>query len=149
MTKYFGCKNNYNTEAMKYNGTIEAKLRIIEEKLLEIESWQIVTYQQLQLNSMLRNATERALQVAIESIIDICERILALEGVPAPETSADVVKKVIEMGIITDNAEYIDMIRFRNFIVHRYEKIDLEIIYAIVSKKLQVFRNFVHEIRKS
>ena len=134
---------------MKYNGVIEAKLRTIEEKLSEIESWQIISYQQLQLNSMLRNATERALQVAIESIIDICEHILALEGIPAPDTSANVIKRIIEMGIITNSPEYPEMIRFRNFIVHRYERIDLEIIYTIVSKKLPVFRNFIHEIRKT
>ncbi len=134
---------------MKYNGIIEAKIRIIEEKLIDIESWQITSYYQLQQNSMLRNATERALQVAIEAIIDICEHILALEGIPALESSAGVIKKIIEMGIITDNKDYIDMIRFRNFIVHRYEKIDLEIIYTIVSKKLPVFKNFIHDIRNS
>jgi uncharacterized protein YutE (UPF0331/DUF86 family) len=134
---------------MKFNGPIEGKLRIIEEKLAEIDSWQIASFQLLQQNSMLRSATERALQVAVESIIDICERILALENIPAPETSADVVKKVIELGIIADNIEYLDMIRFRNFIVHRYEKIDLEIIYVIVTKKLFLFRNFIHEIRNS
>ena len=103
---------------MKYNGIIEAKLRIIEEKLLEIESWQISSYQKLQMNSMLRNATERALQVAVEAIIDICERILAIEGISAPDTSVNVVKKVIETGIIANNPEYLEMIRFRNFIVH-------------------------------
>lgn len=134
---------------MKYNGIIEAKLRTIEEKLSEIESWQIISYQKLQINSMLRNATERALQVAVEAIIDICERILAIEGIPAPDTSAKVVKKVIEIGIIANNPEYLEMIRFRNFIVHRYENIDLEIIYTMVSKKLPVFRNFIHEIRNS
>jgi uncharacterized protein YutE (UPF0331/DUF86 family) len=134
---------------MKYNGIIEAKLRTIEEKLSEIESWQIISYQKLQMNSMLRNATERTLQVAIEAIIDICEHILALEGISAPDTSVNVVKKVIEIGIITNSPEYLEMIRFRNFIVHRYEKIDLEIIYTIVSKKLPVFRNFIHEIRTS
>ena len=134
---------------MRYNGIIEAKLRTIEEKLLEIESWQIISFQHLQMNSMLRNATERVLQVAIEAIIDICEYILAIESISAPDTSSNVVKKVIEMGIITNNPEYLEMIRFRNFIVHRYENIDLEIIYVIVSNKLPVFRNFIHEIRNS
>ena len=85
----------------------------------------------------------------IEAIIDICEYILAIESISAPDTSSNVVKKAIEIGIITNNPEYLEMIRFRNFIVHRYEKIDLEIIYAIVSKKLPVFRNFIHEIRNS
>jgi uncharacterized protein YutE (UPF0331/DUF86 family) len=98
---------------------------------------------------MLRNGTERALQVAIEEIIYVCEHILALDGISAPDTSTNVVKKKKEMGIIANNPEYLMMIRFRNFIVHRYEKIDLEIIYTIVSIKLPVFRNFIHEIRKS
>jgi len=33
---------------MKYNGIIEAKLRIIEQKLEEIESWNISSFQVLQ-----------------------------------------------------------------------------------------------------
>jgi uncharacterized protein YutE (UPF0331/DUF86 family) len=41
------------------------------------------------------------------------------------------------------------MIRFRNFIVHRYEKIDPEIIYQIVTNKLYLFTEFVDQIRKS
>lgn len=134
---------------MKYNGILENKLRTIEEKLAEIESWKIESVSQLLENSMLRNATERALQVAIEAVIDICERILALESVPAPATSAEAIRQVISRGILSDNPDYLEMIRFRNFIVHRYEKIDPEIIYLIVSKKLQVFKTFIHEIRKT
>lgn len=33
------------------------------------------------------------------------------------------------MNLISTRPEYEDMVKFRNFIVHRYEKIDLEIIY--------------------
>lgn len=98
---------------------------------------------------MLRNATERALQVSIEAIIDICERILALSDISAPNTSGDSLREVVNLGVISDNSEYYEMIRFRNFIVHRYEKIDLEIIYTIVKNKLPVFRKFIHEIRNS
>jgi len=134
---------------MRYNGVIESKLRVIEEKLSDIEGWNIESYEQLKQNSMLRNAAERALQVSVEAFIDVCERILALEQHPAPNTSSGSLQEVISMGIISNNPEYFEMIRFRNFIVHRYEKIDLEIIYSIIKHKLDVFRNFIHEIRKS
>lgn len=40
---------------MKYNGVIEAKLRTIEEKLTDIEGWQIKSHEQLKQSSMLRN----------------------------------------------------------------------------------------------
>jgi len=134
---------------MKYNGIIENKLRVMEEKLSDIDEWQISSFDTLRQSSMLQNATERALQVIIEASIDICERILAQEGISATKTSSDSLLEVISLGVISNNPDYFDMIRFRNFIVHRYEKIDLEIIYAILKNKLPVFRNFIHEIRNS
>jgi len=134
---------------MKYNGIVEAKLRVIEEKLSDIESWNISSLAVLQGSSMLQNAVERALQVAVESIIDAGERILAIEKQPAGNTSSDVIYKLQNLGIISNDPDYIAMIKFRNFIVHRYEKIDLEIIYVIIKKKLPVFRKFIDEIRST
>jgi len=37
---------------MKYNGIIESKLRILEEKLAEIESWNILSFEALQKSSL-------------------------------------------------------------------------------------------------
>jgi uncharacterized protein YutE (UPF0331/DUF86 family) len=134
---------------MKYNGIIEKKLRVIEEMISEIESWKITSFAMLQESVMLQRAVERELQVAIEAVIDTGERILALEKQTPPATSADVILKLQELGIIPLNQAYIDMIKFRNFIVHRYEKIDLEIIYATIKNKLPVFREFVDAIRNT
>jgi len=133
---------------MKYNGVIEAKLRIIEQKLSEIESWDIQSFGQLQESSLLQNATERALQVCTEVMIDISERILALNDIPPQNTAAENMKKLQEMGIISTRSECQDMVRFRNFIVHRYEKIDLEILFSILKNKLFLFREFIKDIRK-
>lgn len=132
---------------MKYNGVIESKLRIIEQKLSEIESWNIGTFAQLQQSSLLQNALERALQVCTEVMIDISERILALNQISPLSSAAENMKKLREMQILSDRPEYDEMVRFRNFIVHRYEKIDLEIIYGILKNKLWLFRTFAEEIR--
>lgn len=56
---------------------------------------------------------------------------------------------VIEMHLISTRPEYEDMVKFRNFIMHRYEKIDLEIIYGIFKNKLSLFSEFINDIRKS
>ena len=40
-------------------------------------------------------------------------------------------------------------VRYRNFIGHRDEKIDLEIIYGILKTKLFLFREFIADIRNS
>jgi uncharacterized protein YutE (UPF0331/DUF86 family) len=133
---------------MKYNGIIENKLRLIEEKIETIQSWKIDSLKKLQTSSLLQNAIERALQVAIEAMIDIAERILALKKIPPQKSSSGTMKKLQELKILKNASNYEEMIRFRNFIVHRYDKIDQEIVYNIVSKMLPRFSQFVDEIRK-
>ena len=134
---------------MKYNGIIENKLRIIEEKVDNIKKWETDSLQDLQENSMLQHAVERALQIAIEAMVDVAERILALKKIPPQNSSALSLKKLQELNILENEKDYTDMIRFRNFIVHRNEKIDLVIIFNIITDKLYLFTQFVDEIRKS
>ena len=114
---------------MKYNGIIERKLRIIEENISEIKSWEIKSLEQLKNSSLLQKATERALQVSVEVMIDVSERILSLKNIAPSNTSVENMEKLVDLGIIKTMEDYADMIKFRNFIVHRYEKIDIEIIY--------------------
>jgi len=134
---------------MKYNGVIENKLRVIEQKLEEIRSWKIESFEQLQSSSLLQNALERALQVAIEVMIDIGERILANEQIPPQNSASENIRKLQEMNIIKAKPEYLEMVKFRNFLVHRYERVDPEIIYAILKNKLGLFGEFVEDIRMS
>jgi uncharacterized protein YutE (UPF0331/DUF86 family) len=134
---------------MKFNGIIERKLRIIEENISDIKSWNINSLQQLTESSLLQKATERALQISIEVMIDVSERILALNEIEPANTSAENMKKLEQIGIIKSFNDYSNMVRFRNFIVHRYEKIDIEIIYSIVKNNLNLFSQFVDEIRSA
>ena len=134
---------------MRYNGIIENKLRIIEEKLEAIESWRIDSLKTFSESTLLQNGAERALQVAVEVMIDVSERILALEKKSPRPTSTENLKALEDMGILQDASIYTAMIRFRNFIVHRYEKVDTEIVYDILQNKLANFRLFIDEIRRS
>lgn len=131
---------------MKYNGVIDKKLKMLEKKLSEIESWEIDKLSDLQQSSMASNALERALQVAVEIMIDVTERILALEKQPPGDGAAANMQKLGKLGVLKDPDAYMDMVRFRNFIVHRYEYIDSEIIYDIAKNKLNLFRQFASEI---
>ena len=134
---------------MKYNGMIENKLRLIEQKLEEIRSWEITSYEQFQKSSLLQNAAERALQVSIEVMIDISECILAIEKIPPQSTATDNFKKLQELKILTCLPDYLKMVKFRNFIVHCYERIDSEIVYTILKDKLFLFESFVRDVRNT
>jgi uncharacterized protein YutE (UPF0331/DUF86 family) len=133
---------------MKYNGIIENKLRLLDRKLSEIKSWEINDSRKFRESSLLQNAVERGLQVAIEIIIDVSERILALEQIGPQESSSLVIKKLEELNILADSAPFMEMVRFRNFIVHRYEYIDSEILFDIIRNKLSLFSEFITAVRK-
>ena len=133
---------------MKYNGIIENKLRLLDRKLSEIKSWEINDSRKFRESSLLQNAVERGLQVAIEIIIDVSERILALEQIGPQDSSPLVIKKLEELNILADSAPFMGMVRFRNFIVHRYEYIDTEILFDIIRNKLSLFSEFITAARK-
>jgi len=134
---------------MEYNGVIENKIRLLENKIEEIRSWDITSLNKIKNSTLIRNAVERALQVSIEIMLDIAERILALENCKPPMSSSEAIAKLEDLGIIKESEKYIDMIRFRNFIVHRYEYVDINILFTIVTKKLHYFEYFVDEIRNA
>ena len=134
---------------MPINGVVESKLRFLEQTLADLESWPLGDLAQFARNSMLRRAVERALQLGIESMIDVTERILAARRVAPADTAAENFKRLQEVGILKNADRYAEMVRFRNFIVHRYEQIEPDIVYGLAKHKLGRFRDFIDEIRRA
>jgi len=134
---------------MPINGVVESKLRFLEQTLADLESWPLGTQAEFAHNSMLRRAVERALQLAIESMIDVAERILAARRLSPADTAGQNLRRLQEIGILKDADRYAEMVRFRNFIVHRYEQIEPQIVYRLATTKLSHFRDFIDEIRKA
>ncbi len=134
---------------MPTNGVVESKLRFLEQTLADLETWPLGDLAEFARNSLLRRAVERALQLAVESMIDVAERILAARRLPPADTAAQNFKRLQEIGVLKDAARYAEMVRFRNFIVHRYEQIEPQIVYSLAKNKLDCFRDFVDEIRRA
>lgn len=134
---------------MPINGVVESKLRFLEQTLADLESWRLGDLAEFTSNSMLRRAVERTLQLGVESMIDVSERILAARHLPPAETAAQNFQRLQEIGFVRNAARYAEMVRFRNFVVHRYEQIDPQIVYGLAKTKLSCFRDFVDEIRRA
>jgi len=134
---------------MPINGVVESKLRFLEQTLAELESWPLGDLAEFAGNSLLRRAVERALQLAVESMIDVAERILAAQHLVPADTAAQSLKRLEEIGVLNDARRYAEMVRFRNFIVHRYEQIEPQIVYSLAKTRLSCFRDFVAEIRRA
>ncbi len=132
---------------MEINGVIERKLRLLEQKLGEINEWKITEYSNFKKSSLKINAVERALTVCVEIMVDVSERILAIKKLPPRNSSIENFQELEKIKVIQSCDRYADMIRFRNFVVHRYENIDTQILFTIITKKLNDFSAFVDEIR--
>ena len=59
---------------MPINGVVESKLRFLEQTVADLESWPLGDRAEFAASSMLRRAVERALQLGVESMIDVAER---------------------------------------------------------------------------
>jgi uncharacterized protein YutE (UPF0331/DUF86 family) len=84
--------------------------------------------------------------VSIEAMIDIADRVASLENRPAPSDSYSAMQGLEALGVIVRAERYRNMIRFRNFVVHRYESVEVENLAAILSRSLDDFDAFVKEV---
>jgi uncharacterized protein YutE (UPF0331/DUF86 family) len=130
------------------NGVIFQKLQSLDEILTELRSLGTVRIADLEGDWRTRRAIERDLQVMVEIVIDICQRLIALAGqTPAP-TSGDAVERCIQLGALSNYDAYRKMVQFRNFVVHRYERVDVAILVDMVNHRLSDFERFRAEVQK-
>ena len=128
------------------NGVVFQKLQSLDQVLTELRSLGVVTSRDLQDDWRTRRAVERDLEVLVEMVIDICQRLLALhDQTPAP-TSRDAVERCVQLGALSDDTAYRKMVQFRNFVVHRYEQVDVEVLVDMVNHRLTDFERFRSEV---
>lgn len=132
---------------MRYNGVVHRKLALLDTQVLKLEeSLQDVSFGEFEASWILRSMAERALQVSAEILIDIAERILALEKAGPAATAAEAIESLVRLKVIQSEQPYVDITRFRNLIVHQYEEIDPAILFDLAKNRLADFRRFRDEI---
>lgn len=109
---------------MKYNGIISKKIDTLYEELNLLHQFEQITIEQLSQDRMIKHALERSLQICVECMIDIANRIISLSDRAPTATAAEAMNVLEYLNIIKDASVYKKMIQFRNFIVHRYESVD-------------------------
>ncbi|NQV35894.1 MAG: DUF86 domain-containing protein [Phycisphaeraceae bacterium] len=131
---------------MKYNGVILKKFSILEDEVARLRGLGNLTPEMLDRDHFLKHGIERSLQICVEIVIDVAQRILSLEGrVPSP-TAFSAFSGLEAMGIIVSAEQYRSMIQFRNYVVHRYERVDSSILITIISEHLDDLTLFRNEV---
>ena len=131
---------------MKFNGVILQKLNTLETVTGELRSVLPVTEQQLAGDWRTRRAVERDLQIAVEVIIDVCQRLISLAGQTPATSGGAAVEKCVALGALSGLDPYRKMIQFRNHLVHRYDIIEPKLLAELVNLRLGDFDQFRQEI---
>ena len=120
------------------------KLAELEEYLRQIKEYANVNVEQYSKDWRIQRIVERTLQMMIESCADIAGHIISDRGYRVPTSYADTFRVLYEKEILTkDLFETVEkMSKFRNIIVHHYDRIDPEIVVTILRKDLDVFLAF-------
>ncbi|MGB9840737.1 type VII toxin-antitoxin system HepT family RNase toxin [Thermovenabulum sp.] len=124
------------------------QLSLLNKYLKELNSLKNIPFDEFEENSITRAAAERLLQVAIETVQNIGNHIIASRGYRNPKDYADIFRVLEEEKILPhDFSESLQqMAKFRNRLVHIYWDIDIKKVYDIIQNNLEDFERFAQII---
>ena len=95
-------------------------------------------------------ATERSLQIAAQSVIDISTHLVAHNHWGTPKSYKDSVDIISKNGVIDSRlaARLIDLVKLRNVIIHVYLEIDPKIVHKSAKYSVDDLKKLIEAIRK-
>lgn len=120
------------------------KLSALDEYMKQINEYANISLSDYAADWKVQRIVERTLQMMIETCLDVSGHIISDEKLRVPETYADMFRILVENDILKESQfeAFEKMAKFRNIIVHDYEKIDAEIVLGILQKNLIDFETF-------
>jgi uncharacterized protein YutE (UPF0331/DUF86 family) len=117
------------------------KLAELEEYLGQVKEYAPMTVDRYSEDWKAQRVVERTLQMMVEICVDIAGHIISDKGYRVPATYADTFRVLHENGLLNKGLfETMEkMAKFRNIIVHHYDKVDTQIIIGILKKDLKDF----------
>lgn len=124
------------------------KIAELEEYLEQIREFSNISAEQYAGDWKTQRIVERTLQMMIELCVDIANHIISDRRLRVPVTYADTFKVLSEAGLIDQNLYNTmeKMAKFRNIVVHNYDRIDQSIVVMILRKNLDSFLAFREQI---
>ncbi|MBC7320482.1 DUF86 domain-containing protein [bacterium] len=124
------------------------KISELEEYLSQLREVKDITLEDFLKDWKVQRAVERILQISIEICIDIANHIISSEDWRVPVSYSDTLRVLKENKVIDDELFNImeRMVKFRNIIVHNYDRIDQAVIINILRNNLNDFVRYKDSI---
>ena len=93
-------------------------------------------------------SAKHLLQVSVECCLDVSNHLIASEGFRSPKSYAESFVILAEQGVIPNSflPTMLQMVRFRNRLVHLYWEVDEKTLYEILQHNLGDFDTFAQYI---
>jgi len=126
-------------------------IKELEEALQDVRRYKSsITLEDLVADRDKRNMVLRALQVAIQSAIDIANHIIAEYRFPTPLTYKESFQILKEKGMLSSNLaeDLSELVGFRNILVHLYWRVDLEKVFKVLNERTDALEGFLKVAKK-
>jgi len=126
------------------------KLAELEEYVAQVKEYADMTTGRYSKDWKAQRVVERTLQMMIETCADVAGHIISDKGYRVPATYADTFRVLHENGLLDKELfETMEkMAKFRNIIVHHYDRVDAEVVAGILKKDLKDFSAYRDAIIK-
>jgi len=131
---------------------IKDKINEIKKYLSELETIKPSTLEAYKKDLKTKAACERYVEKIAESIVDLAYLIIKHKNLKSPEVDTEAFTVLRDNEILADElANKLKEAKYmRNFIVHRYNKVDDEIVFNAVDHELKSDINeFIKAVEKS
>lgn len=128
---------------------INRLLNNMEGYLHELRSAKDINYAKFMHDIRSQRFIERTIHILIEACFDVVHHIISDKGLREPASYVDAFTVLAENDVLGDQSvdRYKLMAQFRNKLVHYYEKIEPEQVFAIFSHHLADFDRFILDIK--
>jgi len=123
---------------------LSRKLSRLQEYVNALRTAEDIDWGKYRSDIRARAFVERYLHLAIEEVLDICNHLVSFQRWREPTGYRDLFLILSEQGVIPRErlATFQNMASFRNMLVHRYERVDDELVFGIFKRRLDDFDEF-------
>lgn len=120
------------------------KLTQLEEYISQIEEYRSVSVQKYRDDWKMQRIIERTLQMMIETCVDIAGHIITDKKLRIPDSYADSFRVLSDNKIIAGELSKTmqQISKFRNVVVHQYDRVDAEIVVGILRNRIDDFDKY-------
>jgi uncharacterized protein YutE (UPF0331/DUF86 family) len=120
------------------------KLSEIDQYLGQVKEYSGTSVDQYESSWKTQRIIERTLQMMIETCLDIAAHIISDKAFRTPTSYSDTFRVLHENGALPADlfSKMEKMARFRNVVIHHYDRVDAEIVVGILQKNLNDFLDY-------